>query len=61
MNVWKIHLVIQTQLVITQKDLTCVGVIPVTMVMDSHVTVRKLKHETVRKNGRGEMNHSNIA
>ena len=61
MNVWKIHLVTQTQLVITQKDLTCVGVIPVTMVMDSHVTVRKLKDETVRKNGRGEMNHSNIA
>ena len=41
MNVCKIHLVIQTQLVITQKDLTCVYVILVTLVTDSHVTVRK--------------------
>ena len=41
MNVCKIHLVIQTQLVITQTVHTCVFVILVTMVMDSHVTVRK--------------------
>ena len=41
MNVCKIHLVIQTQDVITQKDLTCVYVILVTLVTDSHVTVRK--------------------
>ena len=33
MNVYKIHLVIQTQDVITQKDLTCVYVILVMMVM----------------------------
>ena len=41
MNVWKTHLVIKTRHVITQKELTCVCVIPVTMVMDSHVMVRK--------------------
>ena len=41
MNACKTHLVIQTQLVITQKDLTCVYAILVMMVMDSHVTVRK--------------------
>ena len=34
MSVWKILLVIQTQDVITQKDLTCVYVILVTLVTD---------------------------
>ena len=51
MNVCKIHLVIHTQLVITQKDLTCVYVILVTLVTDSHVTVRKPydKNNAVKK------------
>ena len=49
MNVRKIQLVIQTQNVTTQKDLTCVCVILDTTVMDSHVTVRKLRHKLKKR------------
>ena len=45
MNVCKIHLVIRTQHVITQRDPTCVYVMLVTMAMDSRVTVRKPQHK----------------
>ena len=41
MNVGKIQLAIKTRHVLTQKDRLSVHVIWVTMVMDSHVTVRK--------------------
>ena len=45
MNACKIQLAMQTQHVITQKDLICAHVMLVMMVMDSYVMVRKLCHK----------------
>ena len=42
MNVCKIQLAMKTRHVLTQEDRIYVHVILVTIVMDSHVTVRKL-------------------
>ena len=55
MNVCNIFLVLQTHLVITRKDHTCVYVILVTMVMGSHAMVSIYNTTTVPKNSRGEM------